>query len=74
MKKIVSTLIVGLMTASAFAATPAEPVAAATTKTAEAKPAVAVAKTEVAAKKEKGHKVLKKHKEAAAATTAPAVK
>lgn len=72
MKKLISTLIVGVFTASAFAATPA---ATATTPT-EVKPAVAESKTPAHVKKDKAAHVAKKHKEAtpAAASKAPAVK
>ena len=56
MKKNNSSLIVGVFTASVFAATPAAPATAA----ADVKPAVA--KTDVSEKKEKAHKALKKHK------------
>lgn len=72
MKRIISTLIVGAFTASAFAATPAATTAAST----DTKPAVAEAKAPVHAKKDKAAHAAKKHKEAApaAASTAPAVK
>lgn len=72
MKKLISTLIVGVFTASAFAVTPAT-----TPSTpADAKPAVAVAKTPGHAKKDKATHASKKHKDTnpAAASAAPAVK
>ena len=80
MKKIISTLFVGVFTASAFAATPAAPAVVSTdvkpavVKAAEAK--TTTAKTDVTGKKEPPHKALKKHNVSApaAAATAPALK
>ena len=76
MKKLISTLIVGVFAASAFAVTPTATPAATSTATAEAKPAVEHGKTPVHAKKDKATHAAKKHQETtpAAAKAAPAVK
>ena len=76
MKKLISTLIVGVFAASAFAATPTTTPSATPATTTDAKPAVADAKTPAHAKKDKASHAAKKHKEGtpAAATAAPAVK
>ena len=71
MKKLFSTILVGVFSFSAFAAAPA-----ATATPANDKPAMTETKTPVQAKKDKATHASKKHKKVApaAASTVPAVK